>query len=608
MPVGDGMTEGIAARVPVLALASMLLLGCGRGFGVEVTVELVGISIPDTVAVTIDAYLDDTDANREERRFVQFPGPGFFAVPGDSNRFVVLGTNRTERIDIAADAVVGGITVGFDSGSVLREGGGIVSLVLALSPGGPDAATDGGLDALTADGSTDSGGSDGGGSDASGGDAGGSDSSIVTGSCTTGAVITVTTLDDELDDPGAMSISDVGGAGDVSLREAIVIANNTPGGDVIVFGIAEFPVSPPTVMFIGAGSAGSNPLPPLGNATCIDGDWRVLLNGSTLGTGNGLTLSGNGSEVSHLTILEFPGSGVMVTGSSNHIHDIWIGVTPGNNTLGNLGDGVTITSGGSDNTVGPLARIAANGGNGVYISGGTNNEIIGSLIGTTPMNLVAGNLDQGIRIEGGATGTRVGGLAPVDGNTIVLNGSDGVAIIGTATTGTLIANNFIGTLDVGFAANFANSGHGVTITESPGNTIGPGNVIGYNDGDGVYVSGMLADNNTITENRIALNVQQAIDLDMGGNDNVDTPIIMFVDPGLGSITGQDGGLSPANSVVEVFGSSGADSAWCYIGSTTTDAGGGWTYTGFLSTCGGGYAVTLTTPTGDTSELSSPAWP
>ena len=49
------------------------------------------------------------------------------------------------------------------------------------------------------------------------------------------AIYTVTTLDDELDSANGTTISSMGGANDLSLREAIALSNRNAGSDTIRF-------------------------------------------------------------------------------------------------------------------------------------------------------------------------------------------------------------------------------------------------------------------------------------------------------------------------------------------------------------------------------------
>ncbi len=203
------------------------------------------------------------------------------------------------------------------------------------------------------------------------------------------------------------------------------------------------------------------------------------IGGSASGAGN--LIVGNGTNYGGGIAIADPGT------SGNVVQGNLIGVVPGiligpagtgESPLGNLGSGVYISNGASDNTIGGLDPgagnvISANGGDGVSIgdSGTTANVLQGNLIGTDGTGTVPmGNGNRGVGIYGGASGNLVGGTASGAGNTIADNVWEGVAIIGASDN--LVENNRIGTDDTGLKA-IGNHLNGVGIWGgSTGNTIG----------------------------------------------------------------------------------------------------------------------------------------
>jgi len=172
---------------------------------------------------------------------------------------------------------------------------------------------------------------------------------------------------------------------------------------------------------------------------------------------------------------------------------------------GNGADGVLIESTGSlanpqgivyasSNYVGSATGgnvISGNTGAGVHLVGvGANRNLIqGNYIGVAPGGGYKfgtgdpGNGGDGVLIEDGSQ-NQIGGSSAALGNTIASNHGDGVDIAGLA-TGNVAANNMIGVTSDG-AQVLGNWSDGVALY-SPSNTIGPGNVISQNlRGIGIY--------------------------------------------------------------------------------------------------------------------------
>ena len=171
--------------------------------------------------------------------------------------------------------------------------------------------------------------------------------------------------------------------------------------------------------------------------------------------------------------------------SGNVVEGNYIGLNQaGDSTLPNQSAGVVIGFGAdlmgyaSSNTIGGAAQgaanvISGNGGDGIDIVGGSGNVVIGDFIGTENEGVVSmGNAFAGVSIYGGATGNYIGGNGAGYRNIISGNGSDGVDISGTGTTGNVVDGDYIGTNVAGTSA-FPNTGNGVaTSRAASGNHVG----------------------------------------------------------------------------------------------------------------------------------------
>jgi len=201
----------------------------------------------------------------------------------------------------------------------------------------------------------------------------------------------------------------------------------------------------------------------------------------------------------------------MVMGSNNVVQGNYIGTDAAGNDLGNGGNGVTIMSileTEGSNTVGPGNVIGFNDLDGVVVWG-SNNTVQGNYIGTDAAGNDLGNGANGVDIQ---SIEGIGGSNTVGpGNVIGFNEFDGVIIWGSNNT---VQGNYIGTDATGRDLGNALVGVRIVSFEAPdgaSNLVGPDNVIAFND-VGIYVDGDDADNNTITRNSIFRNTSLGIDL------------------------------------------------------------------------------------------------
>ncbi len=338
------------------------------------------------------------------------------------------------------------------------------------------------------------------------------------------------------------SVVNTNDSGPGSLRQAILNANAAVTIlDTIAFAITNLSTTiTPT-----------SALPAIVDAVLIDGYTQPGAQTNSLAEGNnavikvelsgtnapnnvdGLRLESPGSLVRGLAIVGFKGAngdGIEVLSADNVIEGNFIGLRlDGTNILGNAGNGILIT-GAAGNTIGGTTAgarnvISGNSGDGVELSGvgASNNVVAVNFIGTD----AGGTLDRGNNADGvllnGAPGNLIGGVTTASRNVISGNNSEGVTIQNSTATNNQVFNNYIG-VDVGGGLPLGNSSHGVQfVTGFPsGNQIGSpslgGNLIAFNNGDGVFVS--VGTNNAIRASAIHNNGGAAannLGIDLGAN-------------------------------------------------------------------------------------------
>lgn len=110
-------------------------------------------------------------------------------------------------------------------------------------------------------------------------------------------------------------------------------------------------------------------------------------------------------------------------------------------------------------------------GSGIVLATGGGNVIAGNLVGGD----VNAPSQQANGLDGisiiNSPGNTIGGATPADRNRFVGNGANGIAISGASATGNSVLGNFIG-LGASGTSGFGNAGTGILITGGGGNTIG----------------------------------------------------------------------------------------------------------------------------------------
>jgi parallel beta-helix repeat protein len=155
--------------------------------------------------------------------------------------------------------------------------------------------------------------------------------------------------------------------------------------------------------------------------------------------------------------------------------------------------------------------ISGNSGSGISLSGElAGNTVLGNLIGTDVSGGHAVGNDVGITIASGSNNT-IGGAAPGNGNIISGNGSIGIQISNSTSTGNVVRGNKIGTdaaVTTALTSPDPTTGLpiGILIDDSPANTIGGTSLLAANViagfGVGIDISGFDAHSNLMVNNRI----------------------------------------------------------------------------------------------------------
>ncbi len=423
--------------------------------------------------------------------------------------------------------------------------------------------------------------------------------------------VRVDTLSD-ISDGNTVSINALlaspGADGRISLREAIIAANNSAGSNTIDFNVN------------GTISVSSQ-LPALNDAsggTIIRGAGAITLSGRNLtGKGekaneSGLVISAAENVIEGLTIVEFPLNGLLIQGITAHDNSVIncrIG-TDGTNARGNGVHGIHITGGAYDNVIGGLTAnqrniVSGNGVHGIMLSGSgvSGNRIIGNYIGldATGANDL-GNGQDGVAVYAGASTNIVGGAAAGSRNYIAGNNFAGVEIAQAGSDRNSIQGNYIG-VNIS-AAGVPNTSHGIKISQGASNNVvggtvsGTPNLISRNGGNGVVISDATSVGNSLRRNSIHHNGGTGISLQNGANSGIAKGAINQLRPTIA-------GAAPANVILEFFADQ-ENEGQTYVASGLAGADGTFGAAVDLSSyAGANLTVVCIDSGGNTSEFSAP---
>ncbi len=286
---------------------------------------------------------------------------------------------------------------------------------------------------------------------------------------------------------------------------------------------------------IGMNAAGTAAIPNGYYGIEVDGSENII---GGLATGEGNFIGGNpyaginvygGTTTSILgnTISKNGGSGVYLVTEANIIKGNKIGVdATGSISMPNLYHGIEVKN--ANNIIGGLTAgegntISKNAGNGILISSGTANSLLGNTISenagsgiaiNTEDNIVKGN-KIGINTAGTAAAPNVyhgivvsaahntiGGSGAGEGNILSGNGGDGLLL---NSAGNTVKGNKIGIDETG-TTGIPNQYHGIEVNAANtigGTATGETNIISGNNGSGIYIG--TANGITVKGNIIGMN-------------------------------------------------------------------------------------------------------
>ncbi len=449
------------------------------------------------------------------------------------------------------------------------------------------------------------------------------------------SVLTVNTTNDVLDGDAtsiATLLSTPGLDGVISLREAIIAANNTPNiatPDEIHFDIAGS--GPHTIVLASA-------LPTITDPVIIDATTEpdyagspvvVLDDGAAVVTALDLTNTSDGSAIRGFAISGFT-EGILIEAGAdaNTIADNYIGTDVTGSVAAGNENGIVVE--GANNII-ERNVISGNTADGIRTRSatGTGNTIRDNLIGTNAAGTAAlGNGEEGLDVRT-ASNTITDNV--IGGNNRGIRLLD---ISGGQADNNIIQGNFIGT-DVTGTLNLGHATEGILLsTGAAKNTIGgtgagEGNTIAFNTGVGVSAASASGTGNTILRNSIFSNSGLGIDLNSDGvtpndvGDGDTGPNNLQNYPVLGSVAATASGITITGTLnstatttftMDFFSSSAANPSGfgegeTYLGSTsvTTDGGGNATFNVTLPVvvpAGAFVTATMTDPSNNTSEFSA----
>jgi titin len=258
--------------------------------------------------------------------------------------------------------------------------------------------------------------------------------------------------------------------------------------------------------FIGTELSGSRALPNAGNGV----NFYLGARGNTVGgaiAGARNVVSGNAEY--GVSITDSATTGNVVSGNFVGTNAAGLSAVP------NLMEGVVLLNSTSANTIGGTIAgagnvISGNGKNGIVLTdhNTSKNVVAGNRVGTDLSSTHAvGNAANGIVLSNGASDNTIGGISSAAGNVISANSYSGVGLYDEETSGNVLQGNFIGTNPSGSRV-LANGNNGVELTGgASNNTIGgtlsgAGNVISNNPYAGIAIGNRQTSGNLVQGNRI----------------------------------------------------------------------------------------------------------
>ncbi len=340
-----------------------------------------------------------------------------------------------------------------------------------------------------------------------------------------------------------------------SLRACIDLANSNPGADTITFnipggscpgGICTINPSPglPALNDVTGGTTidGYTQIGAQANTVAAPGASDAVLaieiDGSGAGAADGITMTSADNTIKGLIIHSFDQSwqaAVLITGAGvtgNTVSGCYLGTNAAGTAADANFNSVYINSGAQSNTIGgttPADRnVIAGGSNGnvMIFNANTNlNNVWGNYIGTDVSGTSALGGTYGLVISGGAQSNYIGGNTASKRNIISGHTTWQLVIADPNSDSNEVKGNYIGT-DVNGTAAIANTADGVAVIDGAklnligGTNTGEGNVIAFNDKNGIQMSTAGTDNNKIYINVIRDNDLHGIEIDAGNNTTI----------------------------------------------------------------------------------------
>ena len=314
-----------------------------------------------------------------------------------------------------------------------------------------------------------------------------------------------------------------------------------------------------------------------------------LASGITVQTANNQVLqnivAGNGSLANPRSAIDL----FSAFSTGNVVRGNFVGTTPaGLAGLGNFGWGISINDA-SGNIIGGTSAadrnvVVGNSSGALLIvasaTGSANNNLItGNYFGMMPNGTDSLNNGDGLvlsaSVGGAINGTTIGGASAIARNLISGNSNGGISLNGAGVGNTVIAGNYIGVAADGITAR-GNAGNGIYMngahdTTVGGNTAAEGNVIAFNQINGLNISNAGTVRNRVLSNKIYANAFQAIDLigtpgttnndvgdgDAGPNDLQNFPVLTTASNSPGPLTAVSADLSSfaaGNYTIQFFAS------------------------------------------------------
>jgi CSLREA domain-containing protein len=355
-----------------------------------------------------------------------------------------------------------------------------------------------------------------------------------------GSLVVTTTADTTDGDTTSVSalIANPGLDGRISLPEAILATNATAGTDTIRFGIpltdanhlyygddavafsltnvqvtaladsaiADFdPDYPPALARSWYRIQPSSALPAFTDAVILDGSTQpgflvggpvIELDGAGAGASSGLQVNGGNSTIRGIVVHSFQVEGiVLAAGDSNTVAGNYSGTdVSGKLDRGNGDDGIDVGAGSANNVIGGTTiadrnLLSGNTGTGIAHGGALaiGNVVLGNYIGTDVTGTAPlGNTGPGVVFNAGSGNNTIGGSAAGSGNLIAFNNRDGVRLAVTAGSGVSILGNSI----FGNGENGIDLNNDAVTPNDPGDAdAGPNSLLNFPENTAALESG-----------------------------------------------------------------------------------------------------------------------